>query len=351
MTFVPEPLRRPAAPALPPARLAALVDALPAGLLLVDDDGRIEQANAAAVALLGPELIGAGWNEVRDSRFTTLPGQQGDLLLGDGRQLSLGRGPLRPGPGQALLLTDVTKSRRIDDLLARHRRLSATGEMAATLAHQVRTPLAAALLYATNAAQPELPGAQRDDLLGKAVACLQELEHLVGDMLQFARGARLVSARFTLQELLDSVENALRPVLLPGQELSIEGPQADFPLNGNRETLASAVINLATNALDAAGASGHVQIVARESGLQAEIFVVDDGPGIAADLRDRIFDPFFTSRSDGTGLGLSLARSIAHAHRGDVVLVDGNAGGTTFALRLPLAAALPDELQQRNAAA
>jgi two-component system sensor histidine kinase FlrB len=223
--------------------------------------------------------------------------------------------------------------------------------MAATLAHQVRTPLAAALLYATNAAQPGLPDTQRDSLLARTVTCLQELEQLVGDMLQFARGANLPGARFTLRELLDGVDNALRPILLPDQELSIEGPDAEVTLTGNRETLASALINLANNALDAAGASGHVQIVARESGLQAEIFVVDDGPGVTAEVRERIFDPFFTSRSDGTGLGLSVARSIARAHRGDVVLVDGSPGGTTFALRLPVAAVAPGEIEQRNVAA
>jgi two-component system sensor histidine kinase FlrB len=184
------------------------------------------------------------------------------------------------------------------------------------------------------------------------VACLQELEQLVSDMLRFARGATLNETSFTVRELLGSVENSLRPIVLPGQELEIRGPDRDVTLTGNRETLASALINLATNALNACGPDGRVQILGRNAGLQAEIIVVDNGPGIAPELHERIFKPFFTSRADGTGLGLSVARSIALAHRGEVVLVDGTAGGTTFALRLPVAGSAPaSAVEPRDVAA
>jgi two-component system sensor histidine kinase FlrB len=334
-------------------RLATLIEALPGGVLLVDGDGVITQANAVAGSLLGEPLIGAAWTELRQRAFAAAQGSsQGDLELRDGRRVNLAQKNLQPGPGQAVLLTDITDRRRIEELLARHRRLAATGEMAAALAHQIRTPLAAALLYATNASRHELPGEQRDGLLAKAVTCLHDLERLVGDMLQFARGASLSGTRFTLNELLDGVETSLRPIVLGGQRLTIDGPAQDVTLAGNRETLASALINLATNALNAAGAGAEVQIVARAAGLQAEIIVVDNGPGIPAELRERIFDPFFTSRANGTGLGLAVARSIARAHRGDVTLVDATAGGTTFALRLPLAAGQATlDSQHRDAAA
>jgi two-component system sensor histidine kinase FlrB len=333
-------------------RLATLIEALPGGVLLVDGDGLITQANAVAGNLLGEPLIGAIWTELRQRAFAATQGSQGDLELRDGRRVNLAQKNLQPGPGQAVLLTDITDRRRIEELLARHRRLAATGEMAAALAHQIRTPLAAALLYATNANRHELPGEQRDGLLAKAVTCLHDLERLVGDMLQFARGASLSGTRFTLNELLDGVETSLRPIVLGGQRLTIDGPAQDVTLAGNRETLASALINLATNALNAAGAGAEVQIVARAAGLQAEIIVVDNGPGIPAELRERIFDPFFTSRANGTGLGLAVARSIARAHRGDVTLVDAAAGSTTFALRLPLAAGQAAlDPQHRDAAA
>ena len=125
------------------------------------------------------------------AHFTARMADQGDLELRDGRRVNLAQKPLQPGPGRVLLLTDVTEKRKIEDLLARHRRLAAMGEMAAALAHQIRTPLAAALLYATNARRRELAAEQRDALLGKSIGCLHDLERLIGDMLQFARGATL----------------------------------------------------------------------------------------------------------------------------------------------------------------
>ncbi len=81
-----------------------------------------------------------------------------------------------------------TRRRKVDAALSRHQRLAALGEMAATLAHQIRTPLSAALLYTSNAANPAIPQPRRDDLLSRAIGCLNNLEQLVGDLLGFARG-------------------------------------------------------------------------------------------------------------------------------------------------------------------
>jgi two-component system sensor histidine kinase FlrB len=287
--------------------------------------------------MLGEPLVGHDWNRIRERSFAGAAAGQGEVELASGRRVNIAQKPLQPGPGRVLLLTDITDARRFEDLLARHRRLASMGEMAAALAHQIRTPLAAGLLYATNASRPELPGAQRDALLGKAIGCLQDLERLIADMLRFARGATLAEQRLDVAGLLDCVEDSLRPIVTPRQSLTVTRPAAAVALNGNREALAGALINLGTNALHAAGEQGHVRITARAAGLQAEILVSDDGPGIPEALRSRIFDPFFTSRPDGTGLGLAVARSVARAHHGDVLLIEAAPRRTTFALRLPLA--------------
>ena len=333
-------------------RFSALLEALPGGVLLLDADDSVLEANAAALGMLGEPVLGENWNQLRERTFTASTGDPGDLQLRNGRRLTLAQKSFQPGPGRVLLLTDITEKRQVEDLLSRHRRLAAMGEMAAALAHQIRTPLAAGLLYATSARRPELPAADRDSLLGKSISCLHDLERLIADMLQFARGATLAENRFALGELLDCVENALRAILLPGQQLSFSRPARDVTLAGNRETLASALLNLATNALNAAGASAQVRIRASARGLQAEITITDNGPGIDSALQERIFEPFFTSRAEGTGLGLSVARSIARAHRGDITLLDPTPGRTTFSLRLPIAAAAARLARpQRNAAA
>lgn len=225
-------------------------------------------------------------------------------------------------------------AQRIGELLTRHRRLSTVGEMAATLAHQVRTPLAAALLYAGNARRNDLPLERREALLDKAIACMQDLERLIADMLQFARGARPAETRFTVAELFAGVEDALAPIVDREQRLDIEAPAATCVIEGNRETLAGALINLANNALQAAGAGAHVRIGAETRPAAVLIRVQDNGPGVPAALRERIFEPFFTSRADGSGLGLAVARSVARAHGGELLLEDARCGHTTFTLQL-----------------
>lgn len=321
----------------PAQRLTALLDALPAGVLLLGADGMVQQANSAAALLLGEPVAGVSWTALRERALCPAEGSEGDLQLRDGRRVQLSQKPLQPGSGRALLLTDVTGQRKIEELLSRHRRLAAMGEMAAALAHQIRTPLTAGLLYASNASRRELPQPQRDELLARCITCLHDLERLIGDMLRFARGAAASGQHFALDELLDSVETALGGILRPGQSVRITRPAAGVCLSGNRETLAGALLNLATNALQAAGPAADVRIIAHASSLQAEISIVDNGPGIDDELARRIFDPFFTSRPDGTGLGLSVARSIARAHQGEVALASGTPGATTFVLRLPVA--------------
>jgi two-component system sensor histidine kinase FlrB len=234
------------------------------------------------------------------------------------------------------VVTDRSTERKLVELLARHQRLAALGEMAAALAHQLRTPLAAALLYASNASRPGLAAEQREKLLGNTVSCLHDLEQLIGDMLQFARGARFNISEFSLDELLDSVETSLRPAIAPSQEVAIVRAALPVRLRGNREALAGALLNLATNALQSAGARARVEIRAEATARQVEIRVTDNGPGVPAAIRQRIFDPFFTSRATGTGLGLAVARSVARDHRGDIELQQGAAPGAIFVMRLPL---------------
>lgn len=250
--------------------------------------------------------------------------------------------------GRVLLAVEGTERRKVAEVLSRHQRLAALGEMAAALAHQIRTPLAAALLYASNAARVDLPAGRREELLGKAIGCLRDLEQLIADMLQFARGTRFVTCDFPLKELLDAVEMSLRPVLGPMQRVLITRPGSVVTVHGNREALAGALLNLATNALQAAGETAQVNIRTQVSGRQVEIIVADNGPGVPPELRERIFEPFFTSRPDGTGLGLAVARSVARAHQGEVVLADGSARGATFVLRLPAGGAATSDESQRN---
>lgn len=338
-------------------RLEALLEALPGGVIMLDHDGIVRERNSAANDFLGQPLQDTRWTLVCRRAFQDDMNDQGDLTLQDGRMVSLAEKDMNPGPGRVLLFTDVTEHRKVQDLLARQRRLAAMGEMAAALAHQIRTPLSAALLYLSNTMYSGLSHDRKDELLEKSSRCLHTLEQLISDMLHFARGARYTETTFELDDLLETIEVALGPVMLDTQSATVHGPDQAATLIGNREALAGAVLNLATNGLHHAGANARLDIEARICGLDVEIRVSDNGPGVPEQNRDRIFEPFFTSRSDGTGLGLAVARSVALAHRGELRLdtrtPDGpasrnpssmdpssmeNLTGASFIMRLPLSA-------------
>jgi len=161
-------------------------------------------------------------------------------------------------------------------------------------------------------------------------------------MLQFARGASHANASFSIGDVVAAVDRSLRPTLGPGQELNIDHSDAEARLSGNREAVVGAVLNLANNALQAAGADARVDIRARADGMDAEISVTDNGPGVPVGHADRIFDPFYTSRPDGTGLGLAVVKSVAQSHGGGVVLIDDALDGATFVLRIPISIASTD---------
>lgn len=318
-------------------RLTAVLEALPGGVVMVDDAGIVRRINTAAVELLGDPLKEMEWGAVCHRAFQPGAGERGDLTLSDGRRVNLAHKDMTPEPGRVLLLTDVTENRKFQELLDRHRRLAAMGEMAAALAHQIRTPLSAALLYTSNAARPDLTSDHRGDLLDKATRCLSDLEQLIGDMLQFSRGASHTHDALSVVDLFSAARITLQPMLRDGQSLDISMPESSIGVRGNREALVGAILNLVTNALQSAGDEAAVAIDARCTGTQVEIRVSDNGPGIDAERAGKIFDPFYTSRPDGTGLGLAVVKSVAESHGGDIRLAAPGERGATFVLHLPAA--------------
>jgi two-component system sensor histidine kinase FlrB len=226
---------------------------------------------------------------------------------------------------------------RLREEAERNKRLAAMGEMAAQLAHQLRTPLAAALLYVGNLENPGLPEANRLSIAGKAVARLKHLEHLIQDMLLFARGEILGRETFPVAELLTDLAHTFEP-LARGRaaELRIEEGSGNVWLTGNRKALTGALTNLVENALQAVTAGGRVTLAAARTGADLLLTVRDNGRGMTPDIVARLFEPFFTTRNEGTGLGLAIARGVARAHGGGIDLRSEPGVGTEFMITLPL---------------
>ncbi len=337
-------------------RLTVLMGALPAAVVVVDRAGTVVQFNRAAEALIGKRLAGANWQQVvQRLQPTETPGE---LMLacdplaevtqtteGDSRRLSVSESALESGEERIILLHDITDTHRMRLTAERNERLAAMGEMVAGLAHQLRTPLAAALLYTGNLRQMDLDPAQRAMVADRALERLRYLERLIRDMLLFARGDSLGRQRFGVCELAAELAHTLEPLARARQiAFQLDCQVGDTELMGDRKALGGALTNLLENAIQVSTPGAVVSCLieraaASDSGLGvvAVRFVVrDSGAGIAAELQERLFEPFFTTRADGTGLGLAIARGVARAHGGDIMLRSVLGQGATFTLSLPL---------------
>ncbi len=322
-------------------RLALLLETLPGAIVVIDGNGVIQQQNSEAVRLLNEPLNGCSWANIVRREVRKGGSKDGNIQLRDGRWLSLSRRPLKDEPGEILLLADVTDSRRMTELRQRQERLTAIGEMTAEFAHQVRTPLASAMLYA---AQIDRTSEAQARVADKVVERLNDLGRMVNDMLGFARGGHRAEEDVDVRDLFLDIRATLRPQL--GErttlELLIDGTSVDrgdanaFVIAANSDALKGALINLIMNSSQAADGHAHIQLGAWRDDDWIFFTVTDDGPGIEADVMPHLFEPFFTTRPQGTGLGLAVVQDVARSHGGDV-RAESLRRGARFTLRLPAA--------------
>ena len=312
-------------------RLTRLLEALPAGVAVLDRDGRLDVANPAADHLLGTPALGMAWQEIE--RKCLQPTETaGEMNVGE-RRVAMTVTSLDAGGGRIVLLHDVTEAHRLKVQAERHERLAAMGEMAAQLAHQLRTPIAAALLYAGNLENPDIPTASRVSIAQKTVGRLKHLERLIQDMLLFARGEVLGREAFAVEELLSEMAHTFEPLArAKGVTFELSAAPAALQLTGNRKALAGALTNLLENALQAVPAGGWVRLGVEATEDRLAFTVKDNGRGMAPDVVARLFEPFFTTRAEGTGLGLAIARGVARAHGGGIDVVSELGQGTEFVL-------------------
>ncbi len=325
------------------SRLRNVLDGLPAAVVVLDGSGVITEYNRAATALFSGALLGIAWRDVIVRDFQPLSQHNHDLILKTGRIVALSTCPLGAAPGQILLFEDVTDMRRAQDALARQQRILDLGQMAANIAHQIRTPLASALLYVSHLDRSDLAVDVQQRFAEKAVRSLRQLENLVANMLLFARGEigneQVMKADDLLREL-----HASTAALFSGTavQYTVESVCATAAIRVNRTMMLSALQNLVSNAAQSVGATGQVTLYCQCTAANSvDLGIRDDGPGVAPDIQEHLFTPFSTTRDAGTGLGLAIVRAIARAHHGEVWF-ESNPGNTTFAVRLPAVAAQGD---------
>jgi len=319
-------------------RLSTLLTALPGGIVVLDQNGHVQEHNPVAADLLGEPLQGVSWQEVISRAFSLRVDDGHDISLIDGRRVNISTCPLGTEPGQILLITDVTEVRKLQDRLTQNQRLAAMGEMAASLAHQIRTPLSSAILYSSNLKRQQLTELERHHTGEKIMSRLRHLEHVVNDMLLYARGASPGGDEFSVEDLLAELVVSLDSQLQTTEiNFTVINEDGHAGLMGNRQMILSALINLVVNAIQALQGEGCIEVIGacmNETTLQ--IIVKDNGVGFSPEARANAFEPFYTTRNEGTGLGLAVVAAIVSAHGGDISLQSEEGKGSTFTLLLPI---------------
>tara|TARA_Y100001956_G_scaffold82877_1_gene106384 strand:+ start:4453 stop:5511 length:1059 start_codon:yes stop_codon:yes gene_type:complete len=317
-------------------RYQQVLDVMPAGVILLDTQGTVCEANPEAQRLLELPLVGEKWFEVIQQAFAPREDDGHEISLRNGRKVRLAISA--SATGQLILITDLTETRLLQSRISDLQRLSSLGRMVASLAHQVRTPLSSAMLYASNLGAPNLPPATKDRFQTKLMDRLHDLEKQVNDMLLFAKGGdNKVVKPFSISDLVTEyspmVETALKNNSI---DYFIEVENENTQLLGNANAIASALSNLVMNAIQIAGKESQIDVFFRPVNNELKISVQDSGPGVPKELQSKIMEPFFTTRSQGTGLGLAVVQMVCRAHDGRLELISEEGDGACFTMCIPL---------------
>jgi len=324
-----------------------LLDAIPGCVIVLDPHGRVADYNQPALELLKSPLKDENWRDVVSRGFLSQL-DQGELQTSDGRQFSISTKPLGYEPGQILLLSEVTQTRQLQRAAQQNLHLITMGKMMASLAHQIRTPLASSMLYLSQIIEVGLEGAKSLKFCGKALDRIRHIETMINDMLVFAHGGQFNTNDFTISQLLNDLDDQIRPHVrqVLGQFEITEIVQ-NLAIKGNQHALLGALANLCMNAIDARKDILHIRVdVGLTSKGQLQINISDNGKGMSADTLQHLFDPFFTTKIDGTGLGLAVVKSVIESHQGQISVTSQGNVGSCFSILLPCQQASRTQLSQ-----
>ena len=341
------------------------------GVMAITREGRIAVMNDVAYRVLGlrhrPSDIGKPFATVLGPNheltrllagafnLTHLPNRAELRLKPSGKVIGYTLSRIHDSRGRvsgaALFFKDLTRVEQLEERERLRDRLAALGEMAAAIAHEVKNPLAGIEVMAGVLKRQLTDSTDAQGVLTDIIHEAKMANAIVQEVLEFVRPIRLQVDRVSLPEVLQqAIGTAEAQVPRGGVEVSVRLP-GDLPrIQGDHHQLRQVFTNLIANAFEAMSGRGLVEIrvtviespdedsvagelLSRQSVL---IDVADNGPGVPAELADRIFSPFFTTKPRGSGLGLAIVRKIVDAHDGRIDMATRAAGGASFRVTLPV---------------
>jgi two-component system sensor kinase FixL len=342
------------------ARWRSILESAVDAIVVIDARGCIEWFNPAAERMFGyaeADMIGKNVNilmpspyhEEHDGYMAHYLTTGEKKIIGIGRQvtglrrdgttfpvwLSVGEMQVNGERKFTGILADLTARVRMEEQLREQTSLARLGEMAAVIAHEVKNPLAG-IRGAIQVIGGRLPKESKDATVVKEIVNrIDTLNELIKDLLLFARPPHPRPLPVDLAGLVRTTADLLSgDPALKAVAIQIEG--AAPPVLADAELLKIVFQNLLVNGAQAMQGRGEIQVSLEAVGGVCRLVFRDAGPGIAADVLERIFTPFFTTKARGTGLGLATAKRIVEAHAGRIAIDSATGGGTTVTIELPV---------------
>jgi PAS domain S-box-containing protein len=344
------------------AEAQAYLDVAAVAILVLDREAHVTLINRRGCEILGleaGEVLGRTWIDsfVPESQRERAREEFGRLIRGevtpDAKRVF--ENPILTSAGEERLISwrntvirdrggdiratvssgeDVTDRRNVERKLRAQESLARTGQLAAIVAHEVRNPLAG-IRGAIQVLSRRMPEGEDRRVMGSIVERVDTLNALTEDLLVYARPRTPEVAPRRLKDILGEAQR-----LLAGHAelaaVSVEITGGDVTLEADQELLQDAFLNLFLNAAQAMKGRGTIRVAVRAGTDTVQVDVEDDGPGIPPDARERVFEPFFTTRHRGTGLGLPIVKRDVEAHGGEVSIAGPEEGGTRVTVSLPL---------------
>jgi two-component system nitrogen regulation sensor histidine kinase GlnL len=341
------------------------------GVLAVTHDGRIAVMNEVAYRIFGltpsPDDIGRSYTDVLKDvpdvtrivsgafELSHLPNRAELRLKRTGKVIGYTLSQVRDEDGEitgaTLFFKDLTRVEQIEERERLRDRLLALGEMAAAIAHEVKNPLAGIEVMAGLLKRQLVQNEDALSILNDIIKEAKMANAIVLEVLDFVRPIRLQVEDTAIAEFVnDAISMSESHVPRRDVQIHVNLPP-DLPrIHGDPHQLRQIFINLLTNAFEAMSGKGNVTINARQLAAEEEVTVgsdvhavpmvqvevLDDGPGVPADVMEKMFSPFFTTKPQGTGLGLAIVRKIVDAHDGRIDVSARPDGGTRFRVTLPV---------------
>lgn len=237
--------------------------------------------------------------------------------------------------GYLFIEADITKIKDLEFQLLQSEKLAAIGKMAAVLAHEVKTPLTSIKMNAdmlSNSLANNDEDKQSFNIIDKEI---NRLNNLVKEVLQFSRQSDLDSNVFDFDEIIQNINKNTKS-RYESRGFTVINKIKNFQINGDKEKLYQVFLNLIENAYEASVNKGYVEIENNLENGKSNIIISDNGKGIPVEIKERIFEPFYTTKSSGTGLGLSICKKIIEQHNGTIKLISSEPGETIFEIILPI---------------